>query len=385
MIHGKYISAIVLAAGASMRMGTDKTSMCFSGETPLSLCVKAFAEAGADDIIITVSPNSREQAEALAPCVQTHVIIAEGGETRQESVYSALTALPERTEIVAVHDCARCLVTQEIIMRTVMSAIETGSGIAACGCRDTVFDADTLEPIDRSKLILTQTPQCFERELIVSAYEAAMRDGISATDDCTLIKRAGIEPNFVDCGIINQKLTFGSDKEVFDAVIASRTAKRETPRTGLGEDTHKLVEGRRLVLGGVEIPFELGLLGHSDADVLIHAIIDALLGAAALGDIGRHFPDSDEQYKDISSIALLSSVRGLLSKAGCRLNNIDAVVVAQRPRLAPYIDEMRSVVAQTLCVPVDVVSIKATTPEHMNDEGRLLCITARCVASLVKE
>ena len=104
-----------------------------------------------------------------------------------------------------------------------------------------------------------------------------------------------------------------------------------------------------------------------------------------MGDIGRHFPDSDEQYKDISSIALLSSVRGLLSKAGCRLNNIDAVVVAQRPRLAPYIDEMRSVVAQTLCVPVDAVSIKATTPEHMNDEGRLLCITARCVASLVKE
>ncbi|MBO6060747.1 MAG: 2-C-methyl-D-erythritol 2,4-cyclodiphosphate synthase [Clostridia bacterium] len=152
-------------------------------------------------------------------------------------------------------------------------------------------------------------------------------------------------------------------------------------RIGIGEDTHRLTEGRPLILGGVEIPFRLGLFGHSDADALVHAVIDALLGAAALGDIGRHFPDSDPQYKGVSSILLLQKVSDLLEKCGYHAVNIDAVITAQEPKLAPYIDEMRKKLADAVShIGADSVSVKATTPEHLGPEGNLECITVRAVA-----
>ena len=156
-------------------------------------------------------------------------------------------------------------------------------------------------------------------------------------------------------------------------------------RIGIGEDTHRLVEGRKLILGGVEIPFRLGLLGHSDADVLVHAIMDALLGAAALGDIGRHFPDSDPQYKGISSIKLLEKVGELLYLSGYKTVNIDAVMIAQEPKLAPYIDEMRKIIAGALPhFGMENIGIKATTPERLGPEGNLEGITARAVAMITR-
>ncbi len=151
---------------------------------------------------------------------------------------------------------------------------------------------------------------------------------------------------------------------------------------GFGEDTHRLVNGRALVLGGAEIPFDLGLLGHSDADVLTHAVIDALLGAVALGDIGSHFPDSDARYKDIRSLELLCAVNALLREKGYLLGNLDATIVAQRPKLAPHIPAMRQNLARALCCDAARVSVKATTPEGCGPEGELICITSRCVCSL---
>ena len=153
-------------------------------------------------------------------------------------------------------------------------------------------------------------------------------------------------------------------------------------RIGHGYDVHRLVEGRKLILGGVFIPWEKGLLGHSDADVLLHALMDALLGAAALGDIGRHFPDTDARYKGICSIELLRAVHSLIEDAGFTPNNIDATIIAQRPKLMPYIDAMRAVIAKALDMPLESVSIKATTTEGMNAEGRGECISARAVCTL---
>jgi 2-C-methyl-D-erythritol 2,4-cyclodiphosphate synthase len=151
-------------------------------------------------------------------------------------------------------------------------------------------------------------------------------------------------------------------------------------RVGIGYDAHKLVEGRKLILGGVNIPFEKGLLGHSDADVLLHAMCDALLGAAGLGDIGRHFPDTDERYRGISSINLLVEVRNKLNEKGLRCGNIDAVIVAQRPKLAPHMDRMRDTIATALQIEPDAVNIKATTTEGMGFEGRGEGISAQAVA-----
>jgi len=155
-------------------------------------------------------------------------------------------------------------------------------------------------------------------------------------------------------------------------------------RIGIGFDVHQLVEGRKLILGGVTIPFEKGLLGHSDADVLVHAINDALLGACALGDIGKHFPDTDPAYKDISSIKLLKRVKNLLSVHGYKVVNIDSVICAERPKLAPYIDEIRKNIAETLSIAVDRVSVKATTTEGLGFEGKGEGISAQAVCLIEK-
>lgn len=154
-------------------------------------------------------------------------------------------------------------------------------------------------------------------------------------------------------------------------------------RIGHGYDVHRLVAGRKLILGGVEIPYEKGLLGHSDADVLLHAVMDAMLGAASLGDIGRHFPDKDPAYKDISSIVLLEKTAVLLKQTGFTLSNIDVTVTAQEPKLMPYIEDMRKKTADALGVGIDRVSIKATTPEHLGPEGNSEGITARAVACII--
>ncbi len=155
-------------------------------------------------------------------------------------------------------------------------------------------------------------------------------------------------------------------------------------RVGIGYDVHRLVEGRKLILGGVHIPFELGLSGHSDADVLVHAIMDAILGACALGDIGLHFPDTDDRYKGVSSIELLKEVNGLIRVKGYRVNNIDAVVVAQKPKIQPYVYEMRKNIAEALCINADCVSVKGTTTEGLGFEGTMEGISTQSVVSLEK-
>lgn len=324
-------AAIILAAGASTRMGGDKISMPLAGETPVSLCVKAFYACGFRRIIITAGCENFEYLNSIQCGGNINVVM--GGGTRQESVLNALRRLPEDTRIVAVHDAARCLVTPELIMSTVESALRHGSGIAAIGCRDTVRDAHTGKVIERGRLIMAQTPQTFSYPEILSAYERAEAQKLETTDDCSIYELMGHKAECVDGNIINQKLTYQSDMPFFEAVALHRLMA--SIRVGYGEDTHRLAEGRRLVIGGVDIPFRLGLLGHSDADVLVHSAIDALLGACAQGDIGRSFPDTDEEYRNISSIELLRRTGAKLAALGVKINNLDATVIAQEPRLMP--------------------------------------------------
>lgn len=369
-------AAIILAAGASTRMGGDKISMPLAGETPVSLCVKAFYACGFRRIIITAGCENFEYLNSIQCGGNINVVM--GGGTRQESVLNALRRLPEDTRIVAVHDAARCLVTPELIMSTVESALRHGSGIAAIGCRDTVRDAHTGKVIERGRLIMAQTPQTFSYPEILSAYERAEAQKLETTDDCSIYELMGHKAEFVDGNIINQKLTYQSDMPFFEAVALHRLMA--SIRVGYGEDTHRLAEGRKLVIGGVDIPFRLGLLGHSDADVLVHSAIDALLGACAQGDIGRSFPDTDEEYRNISSIELLRRTGAKLAALGVKINNLDATVIAQEPRLMPYIERMRKNLSSALGLNKETVSVKATTPEHTGPEGRMECISARCVA-----
>ncbi|MCE5236135.1 MAG: 2-C-methyl-D-erythritol 2,4-cyclodiphosphate synthase [Clostridiaceae bacterium] len=370
------VACVLLAAGSSERMGENKLLFSFGGQTPLALCAEAFfsAERELYKMAVAVGPATRAQGESLRARYGERVVIVEGGATRAQSVYNALKEL-QGAQIVSIHDAARCLVSPMVIANSIKSAAACGSGVAGIPARDTVRLAGA-GVIDRSRVTLAQTPQSFRYDRIMEAYERAVTEGFEATDDLALYERMGYTGVFTEGSILNQKLTYPSDMPMFEAALGALI------RVGYGEDTHRLMENRALVLGGVEIPCKLGLMGHSDADALTHAVIDALLGAAALGDIGRHFPDTDESYKGISSLILLEHTAALLSRAGYRVANIDATVVAQEPRLAPYIGEMRTRIARALGVDTSLVSVKATTPEHLGPEGRLEGITARCICSI---
>ncbi len=377
-------AAILLAAGNGSRMGGEKMSLVLCGKSALRRSAEALCACeGLKNMVIVVSPDTEAAARELARDLPVPCGIVPGGERRQDSVYEGLKILRGRAEVVAIHDGARCLVTRRIIEETVRSAWERGSGVAAMPVKDTIkrADGDRVETtLERRALQLMQTPQTFRMEDIWQAYDSAQRQGAEATDDASLLERQG-KPVYLTRGSYeNIKLTTQEDLTQARAILHERG--EGGIRIGFGEDTHRLAEGRRLILGGVDIPFPLGLLGHSDADVLAHAVMDALLGAGALGDLGRHFPDSDPAYAGADSMALLRQVAALLAEQGLRPVNIDATIVAQRPKLAPYIPGMRQKLAQALGISVSRVSVKATTSEGLGFEGRGEGVTARCAALL---
>ncbi|MEL7608192.1 MAG: 2-C-methyl-D-erythritol 2,4-cyclodiphosphate synthase [Bacillota bacterium] len=369
-------TGILLCAGSSERMGkTDKLTLPLFGLTPLERSLNALFAAGLDRIVIAVSERAEPTARHAAADCPIPVTILHGGASRQESSLLALRDA-KGADVVVIHDAARCLVSPALIRESAQAALRYGSGVAAVPVRDTLRHREQGTTIDRDGLVMMQTPQAFCYEQILAASESAAREGFLATDECMIYEHAGFKPHFITGDLMNQKLTYPEDVPFFKKAL-------QFPRVGYGEDTHRLVEGRALILGGVQIPFSLGLMGHSDADALTHAVVDALLGAAALGDIGTHFPDSSDEYRGISSLILLERTRAKLEDAGYAVLNIDATVVAQQPRLAPYIGSMRQALARALCLPDERVGVKATTPEGVGPEGRLECITARCVASIL--
>ena len=284
-----------------------------------------------------------------------------------------------------IHDGARCLTDGDTIRGTMRGAEETGAAVASVPCVDTVKSVDAAGFVtgtpDRADLRCVQTPQAFRRELIMNAHLAAERDGFIGTDDASLVERVGHPVLLTEGSRRNLKLTTPEDFAMATAFLREENPLPET-RIGTGYDVHRLVTGRRLILCGIEIPHTHGLDGHCDADVAVHALMDALLGAAALGDIGRHFPDTDEKYRGISSMKLLDHVCALLRDKGLRPANADVTIVAQAPKLAPYIEAMRTNLAAALCLPAERVNVKATTTEHLGFEGRREGISAQAVAML---
>lgn len=371
----KKVACIILCAGQSNRMGYNKLTAKINAKTPIRLCAEAFLACKQDFEYIFASSQSDTIDEIKKTCDALNIdaVISKGGKTRAESVYNALNSIVS-CDIVVIHDAARCFVTTALIEASIESAIEHGSGVAAIKIKDTLRNKHTHKSIDREEYLQMQTPQAFNFAKIKAAYDNC--EYIDATDDCEVYIRSGGNPFYICGSRANQKLTYPEDMELANMKV--------TQSIGYGEDTHALVQGRKLILGGVELPYTKGLMGHSDADALTHAIIDALLGGACLGDIGKLFPDSDKRYLGISSLELLKSVDALLRGAGYSISNIDATIIAQAPKLEAYTDKMRENIARILKIETFQVSIKATTTERMNDEGKMLCISVRAVAMLNK-
>ncbi len=379
--------AVVVAAGRGVRFGQpyNKVFYPLSGRSILSRSLDALAGSGLfSGIVLVLGEGDGEDYRALTadegacPLVKR---IVSGGATRQESVYHGLQALPRETELVAIHDAARPFVTETILRETLCEAEKCGACIPGRALVDTVKRLDAqgfaAETFPRDELCAVQTPQCFLKKRILEAHERALSEGFSGTDDATLYERY--------MGKVRVLMLPDCEKNIKVTTPADVTPALPELRVGTGYDAHRLVEGRRLVLCGVEIPYEKGLLGHSDADVAVHALIDALLGAAALGDIGRHFPDSDERYRGISSMKLLGEVMRLIAKKGFLPVNADLTLVAQRPRLKDFIPAMRENLARAMNLPEDCVNVKATTTEGMGFEGEELGVSAQAATLLRKD
>ena len=367
------VTAIIVAAGASRRMGFDKLSYRLpDGRTVLETSCALFAAHPAVDELVLVAGGNRAQCEAIAAACPKPCTVVQGGATRADSVRSGLAAA--KGQLVAIHDAARPFASAEIITAALQAAAESGAAAPAVPVKDTIKVADkdgkVVATPDRATLYAVQTPQCFDRALYLQALEAVSGEKASlVTDDCSLFELAGLPVTLTAGDYANLKITTKEDLQ-----------KEKTMRIGHGYDVHRLVEDRKLILGGVEVPYEKGLLGHSDADVLLHAVMDAVLGAAALGDIGQHFPDTDPAYKGADSLALTREVAKIIAAHGYKVGNIDATILCQRPKLAPHIPAMRQNIADAFGLPLDAVSVKATTEEHLGFTGEGLGIAAHAVA-----
>lgn len=374
-------AAIIAAAGRGTRFGgrLPKVFVPLAGRPMLEWSLLAYgACARIEDIVLVVAADLVDEAwRIVEQGGHSSVLgVVPGGEERPASVRAGLEALRiADPEIVCVHDGARPLVDVATIERSIDVALAHGAAVAAIPAIDTIkrcaADGRIVATPPRAELYQAQTPQTFRYRLLLEAYERAEREGADVTDDASLVERTGHAVYVSEGHPDNLKVTTPQDLERAEWVLGRRAGLQCPPvRVGTGYDVHCLVEGRALILGGVRVEFERGLAGHSDADVLFHAIGDALLGAAALGDIGQHFPDTDPRFAGADSADLASRVVDLLAEAGWRPVNVDATVICERPRLAPHIPAMRANIARALALPEGAVSVKATTTEGLGFSGR---------------
>jgi 2-C-methyl-D-erythritol 4-phosphate cytidylyltransferase/2-C-methyl-D-erythritol 2,4-cyclodiphosphate synthase len=347
------------------------------------------AHPSIDGLLVVTGAGDVAHCREILSGLPKLLSIVSGGATRQESVAVGLYALGgEATDWILVHDGARPLISASVLDRCLTAAHSHGSAVAALPFADTLKRSDAggivTETVDREGLWAVQTPQIFRAETLFQAHSAAAAVGFQGTDEASLVEKFGSEPiHLVPGSADNLKITRPEDLTLAEALLNARTPPLSAyTRVGFGYDIHRLVPGRRLVLGGVEIAHTHGLEGHSDADVLIHALMDALLGAAALPDIGHLFPNTDPAYAGADSTGLLAHVARRVAEAGYQIINVDLTLIAEAPKIAPYVQTMQEVIAQRLSVSVTQVGIKATTHEGLGALGRGAGIAAHAVAAL---
>jgi len=362
MYNGKTVSAIIAAAGAGKRMGggIPKQYIDIGGKPMVTWAAEPFEKSEFVDHVCVVVNSDYD--ERILRYLDPETILTLGGSERQDSVYNGLRSLPGDTDIVLIHDGARPYIKSELIERVLAATALHGAAIPCVKPKDTIRTKE--KTLNRDDLYAVQTPQGFDIETVLEAYESAFDQDFYGTDDASLLDRIGRQVVIVQGDYDNIKITDPSD------LPASSTAERASLKIGTGYDLHRMESGRKLFLAGVEIPHEKGLLGHSDADVVTHALMDAILGALALGDIGKHFPDTDNQYKDISSMILLEDVSSKMRNAGYVIENVDITIIAEKPKLAPFMDEMIKNLAKVLETEIGRISIKATTTEGIGFVGR---------------
>ncbi|GGD03694.1 bifunctional enzyme IspD/IspF [Thalassobacillus devorans] len=385
-------TAIVLAAGQGKRMKAGKNKQfLLLDDKPLIIHTLSVFEKDewCREIVLVINEREKESMQSLldAHSFKTVIRLTAGGKERQDSVYQGLKSVSNKTIPVFIHDGARPFVEQSHLHELAKETMEHEAALLAVPVTDTIKQrhGNKLTTLDRTTLWAAQTPQSFSYPLILEAHEQAEQAGYTGTDDASLVERMGRDVKVVQGSYDNMKLTTPEDKAKALSHLSHKNNKAGDEgmfRIGQGFDVHQLAEGRKCIIGGVEIPYEKGLLGHSDADVLLHTVADACLGAIGEGDIGKHFPDTDEAYKDADSSKLLEDVWQLVQEKGYSLGNLDCTVIAQAPKMAPYIEEIRKNIAALLQADISRVNVKATTTEKLGFPGRGEGIASQAVVLL---
>ncbi len=384
-----FVSAIIAAAGRGQRLGghIPKQLLHLGGRTLLERSIQPFECSDVIDEIVVVLPSDLIDRGSLTLAeFHTPIRIVSGGARRQDSVAAGLDAVASKAEVIAIHDAVRPFCTVSLVERVVRAAAETGAAIAAVPVHDTVKEAriesDTTlvaATLPRERIFLAQTPQAFTRHVLLDAV-AVGRSGVDATDEATLAEHVGHAVRLVPGEAANVKITTEDELGMARAVTAPDHGPSRVLRVGIGYDIHRLVGGRCLVLGGVEIPGDRGLIGHSDADVLCHAVTDAVLGASGAGDIGQLFPDDDQRWKDAASVELLRRATAVVDSRGYVVENVDAVVITDWPKIRDYADAMRQNLGEALTIDPDRVMVKGKTSEGVGSIGKGEAIAVHAVA-----
>lgn len=379
------VVAIVVAGGAGMRMGGNvpKQFLLLGGRPIVDRTISALAASPQiDGILLALPPPLPGDVKASYRGRPKVLQVVDGGAERQDTVRIALAAVPGEAEVILVHDAVRPFVSRDLLARCVELAREHGAVVPVVPVRETVKEWDrkrkTLSTVDRSLLYRAQTPQAFRAGILREAYEKAGAAGHRGTDDASLVEAAGYPVTPIPGEEANIKITIPEELRMAGGLLREEADFR----IGLGGDAHRLVEGRELWLGGVKVEHGKGLLGHSDGDVLLHAIADALYGAMGDRDIGHHFPPDREETRGIPGRKILEHACGRMEELGYTLVGLDAVVVCEEPRIAPIAQALRASIAEILSVPAERVSLKGKTTEGMGFEGRREGISAWAVALL---
>ncbi|WP_432643529.1 2-C-methyl-D-erythritol 4-phosphate cytidylyltransferase [Acidaminococcus sp.] len=388
---------IIAAAGMGKRLGLgyNKNYACIGGVPILIRNLHQVARVpGMVQAVVVVAAGEEPEAEALLrqyrkrefPDLSWSVVT--GGKERQDSVERGIAALPAEARWVAVHDGARPFAAPELFTRVWQAARETGAAIAAVPCKDTIKVGNPTgqveRTLERSRLWAVQTPQIFTADQLKKHGAFVKENKLAVTDDASIAEAMGVPVKLVPGSYENQKITTPEDLVWARALVKKKEERTMEFRIGSGYDVHRLVEGRDLILCGVKVPYEKGLDGHSDADVALHALMDALLGAAGMGDIGKLFPDTDDRFLGADSRKLLAAVLARLQSEGWKVNNVDVTIIAQRPKLASYEPAMKENLTADLEISAGAVNVKATTTEKLGFTGRGEGIAAEAVASLIR-
>jgi 2-C-methyl-D-erythritol 4-phosphate cytidylyltransferase/2-C-methyl-D-erythritol 2,4-cyclodiphosphate synthase len=374
---------IIAASGLGRRTGSSqpKQFMMIKNKTILEHTIEPFIESGKFEKIVVTTPQSGIPEDIKARLKKQNITLVPGGKRRSDSITEALKILEKtalREDRVFIHDGVRPFVSKKLISTLLEKSLDCDALIPTLPLVDTIKTAaksKILKTIDRSVLVRAQTPQVFSLRKILKAYEQANLDNFISTDDSSVYETYAGEVTTIQGDEKNIKIT---TKEDIWEMLENMT---ET-RTGFGYDVHRLVEGRDLVLCGEKLDHPMGLLGHSDADVALHALMDSLLGAAGLTDIGHMFPDTSSEYKGISSLILLKKVWDLLNKKGMRIVNIDILIVTEKPKIAPFVDKMKQNISKTIDLAPDRINIKATTTEGLGFIGEKKGIAAKAVSTI---